>query len=263
MQMRLCTPSLALYLVIIFYSIFQCLSKSLPGFPWFFVSAQLRLWRSRTWTWSRGWAPSSACSSSSSSSARWWRPQKVDLHIESLLWERGIIFWKWLLRHLQQLFLLVVNHCQKSIRVTLLKAKMMIGDYCYPVIIWRTVNKNNCLLSSDYREDRRWSQSFFMRKQLVGSLLHYKWVRFYEYEDDGGGDGDDGNDFFTVSEFIFIIIIFSSEIMKYFSGVDDPFVGNTTLHNGGFNIVQTKVKLWFYFISKALSVSFCIQLVLY
>ena len=102
-----------------------------------------------------------------------------------------------------------------------------------------------------------------MREQLVGSLLHYKWVRFYEYEDDGGGDGDDGNDSFTVSEFIFIIIIFSSEIMKYFSGVDDPFVGNTTLHNGGFNIVQTKVKLWFYFISKALSVSFCIQLVLY
>ena len=49
--------------------------------------------------------------------------------------------------------------------------------------------------------------------------------------------------FSTVSEFIFIIIIFSSEIMKYFSGVDDPFVGNTTLHNGGFNIVQTKVKL--------------------
>ena len=188
-----------------------------PGFPWFFASAQPRLWRSLTWTWSRGWAPSLACSSSSSSSALWWRPQKVDLHIESVLWERGIIFWKWLLRHLQQLFLLVVNHCQKSIRVTLLKAKMMIGDYCYPVIIWRTVNKNNCLLSSDYREDRRWSQSFFMRKQLVGPLLHYKWV-------------------VIIVVICLQKIIISTIFIKYCSGVNDPVVGNTTLHNGKFDL---------------------------
>ena len=59
----------------------QCLMwLSTPaGFLWFFVWGRQRLWRSQTWTLSRGLAPSSACSSSSLSYALLWLPQKVML----------------------------------------------------------------------------------------------------------------------------------------------------------------------------------------